>query len=210
MKLPDRLRAATQEIHQQLHTVVDLNRLLSDRAEYAAGLRRYLAAVQPAEKWVNTNATQLPQADLPPEFHLRLSKTEWLQQDLKAVASLSDVPPDSSDEPFHLVPSEKHLVSQLGGILYVMEGMTLGAMQISKALKDQMQIDVDTGGRFFVGYGKETRTCWAQLKEWLEGVGHRPDHCDDVAIESAKAVFRHFAHALKAIDQPVLKKGVSS
>ncbi|MEO1616456.1 MAG: biliverdin-producing heme oxygenase [Planctomycetota bacterium] len=200
MNLPEHLRNATREIHEQLHLVVDLTRLLSDRVEYGAGLLRYQAAVQPVEEWLTKTKTKLPAAELPGDLQDRLCKVAWLEEDRRALSQLVDSRPQrSSSRPvFDLNESKSHLISQVAGVLYVMEGMTLGGMQISKQLSDQLQVDIDSGGRFFAGYAQETGSRWTRLKEWLVNVGSRPDHNDDVASDAAKRVFDHFATSLRS------------
>jgi heme oxygenase len=49
------------------------------------------------------------------------------------------------------------------GVLYVLEGSTLGGQVISKRLRQTLGVSHDTGGRFFNGYGDQTAVKWREF-----------------------------------------------
>ena len=54
------------------------------------------------------------------------------------------------------------------GALYVLEGSTLGGVQIARALKDRVGNDLEKALLFFVGRGERQGAMWRELLEELE------------------------------------------
>lgn len=50
------------------------------------------------------------------------------------------------------------------GLLYVLEGSTLGGQVISRHLKSQLQLDDSSGLRFFSAYGQKTGLMWKSFQ----------------------------------------------
>lgn len=60
-------------------------------------------------------------------------------------------------------------VAQLLGVMYVMEGATLGGQVLRRIIADRLDIDADTGGEFLDVYGRDTGRLWkAFLKQLAE------------------------------------------
>jgi heme oxygenase (biliverdin-IX-beta and delta-forming) len=58
--------------------------------------------------------------------------------------------------------------SQVMGSLYVVEGSTLGGLQIARALKSVVGLDASEGRRFFLGYGARHAGMWQEFLNQLE------------------------------------------
>jgi heme oxygenase len=69
------------------------------------------------------------------------------------------------------------------GVLYVLEGSTLGGQVILRALRAALNISPMAGGQFFASHDKATGAMWRSYLDTLEDVGAAPDAAD--AIESA-------------------------
>ena len=69
------------------------------------------------------------------------------------------------------------------GALYVLEGSTLGGVQIARALQPIVPGSDGRGRRFFLGYGERHGAMWRAFVERLERLAADPD--DAAAAESA-------------------------
>lgn len=77
------------------------------------------------------------------------------------------------------------------GALYVIEGSTLGGVQIARALKALFDEEGPRGRRFFLGYGERHGAMWRSFLDRLEQLGERPGAADE-AIEAAHETFAAF------------------
>lgn len=77
-------------------------------------------------------------------------------------------------------------ISQFAGLLYVIEGSTLGGQHISQALSDFHGITSDNGACFFNGYGEQTLKRWEIFLEFFDSVIQ-----DKVSFEMAKDTACH-------------------
>lgn len=77
------------------------------------------------------------------------------------------------------------------GVMYVLEGATLGGQIIARRISERFHLDASTGTAFFNAYGADTGRRWQQFLYYL-------NHCsvprDDfgLAVNAAKATFRSF------------------
>jgi heme oxygenase len=93
-------------------------------------------------------------------------KLPWLAEDLGKLG----IEPDSialKAEPGLRAPSGMD-VSQLFGVLYTIEGSTLGGKVIAGNLAENCGLSASNGGRFFAGYGDAIDTCWREFTNSLE------------------------------------------
>ena len=65
----------------------------------------------------------------------------------------------------------------LVGMLYVIEGSTLGGQLISKHLTKNLGITPETGGRFFGGYGENTSVLWLDFLNFAAKIDHDDTQC---------------------------------
>lgn len=98
-----------------------------------------------------------------PDIALR-SKLPWLETDLKAL-ELNDAALDKLPI-CQALPTCTDLSTALG-CLYVAEGSTLGGQMLSRHFKDLLNLDVETGAAFFMGYGAQTGGMWQTFREAL-------------------------------------------
>ncbi len=82
------------------------------------------------------------------------------------------------------------------GVMYVVEGSTLGGRFILRNIESSLQLDENNGIRYFAGYGHKTGSSW---KHFLQILTQYEAHhnCGDTIIEGAnfafKAIHNHFA-----------------
>lgn len=82
---------------------------------------------------------------------------------------------------------------QIIGVLYVMEGSTLGGKYIAKMIQGQLKIEETNGLTFFNGYGDQTENMWTSFKESIDGITLTTLEKETV-IEAANDTFMHFSN----------------
>lgn len=80
----------------------------------------------------------------------------------------------------------------LGG-LYVLEGSTLGGVQIARALQSLLPSPEGDGRRFFLGYGDRHGVMWRSLVDELEKIS-TDSRAASEALVSATKTFQEFEH----------------
>jgi heme oxygenase len=193
----NQLRLATQQQHRSLDQhpmVAGLTQADYPLSRYRQLLQTYLPLYQTLETAINAYLHHQPAGF----DYLDRNKAAWLSQDLSHFQDLSAGRPQ---------PHSRHINSlgELIGILYVLEGATLGGAYIAKALKQHHGLDQHNGARFFHGYGELTQEKWQALIQFSQIIA--ADQSQRQAAESAAiATFSLFAQALNQCqghDNPV-------
>lgn len=171
--LPERLRAATRAHHDQIEASIGLPRTLS---EYRTQLETFHGFIAPLEeRLVQTLGGESP-------WLLSRMKAGYLEEDLLSLgytpAAVEQLPrcgdlPGTSSE------------AECLGILYVIEGSTLGGQMIAMHLAKTLGSDVTC--RYFRSYGPRVMELWQAFKVRLtECVA--PEH-HEVVVQSAQKTF---------------------
>ncbi|WP_031530703.1 biliverdin-producing heme oxygenase [Dyadobacter crusticola] len=79
-------------------------------------------------------------------------------------------------------------ISEAMGVMYVMEGSTLGGKIIYKHVHDKLGLDPESGAAYFWGYGDQTGTMWKAFVSVLAQYATRNNDSATI-IESAKKTF---------------------
>ena len=82
------------------------------------------------------------------------------------------------------------------GVVYVMEGSSLGGRMILKNLDKSLGLNSERGSRYFTGYGAQTGFRWKSFMEWLAGYESSHDCGHDIirgANHAFASIHRHFA-----------------
>ena len=117
-------------------------------------------------------------------------KLPWLLDDIAAVglgdehACTADATRFSLDHPGAVV-----------GALYVVEGSTLGARQLSQWAQGIEGVSGGHGARFFRGYGEHRATYWADFAAFLDSLTPSPAFSRH-AVDAALAVFNSVHQSL--------------
>ena len=122
----------------------------------------------------------------------RLRKCEWLLQDLQI---LGLAPAEPMATPYRVASRTEAM-----GVLYVLEGSTLGLQVVRKQLQDE-HLALQHAGRFMLGYGPETGRHWRDFLAQLESIdeGEWP-----LAEAAACATFDYFLQAFSRARCPAL------
>ncbi len=182
-----RLRAATASAHQRMHVHPGFAKAAAGvigPSEYRQLLARLFGFHEPFEGLVRQVASAVG-AETVLEGRARtpslLADLESLGLDRVAVARLPRwIPP-------HPFASEGSLI----GALYVLEGSTLGGIQIARALNGRVGGETGEGRRFFLGHGDRQSVMWRDFVGRLESLSERPDQAA-LAIAAAVSTFEEF------------------
>lgn len=181
--LLDSIRKGTETLHERLENNFDLFARARDVSSYAEVLRRFrafYAAIEP-----RLLAIADPRLE---EFRIseRL-KAKTLDADLAAISDVGETFALSDEN----VPAVKSFTDALG-ILYVLEGSTLGGQVITRHFQKTLpELSPARGLAFFNGYGTRTRERWMEFMGLLNARGSAlsEDERSEVA-QSARATFQ--------------------
>jgi len=191
IELRIRLRDATAPLHKQLDQQPLLVALLGNDlplADYQQLLGIYYSLYHQLEAALKHYTDQQPIAfDYQPRY-----KTPLLFNDLK----YWHIKP----EPLlcQIVLPELNSLGALLGLLYVLEGSTLGGQFIAQHLKLTYGYTRSTGSNFFSGYGEQTTTHWQSFITYLNSFSDQPDLAAQ-AIDTATISFGCFNQALNTL-----------
>jgi heme oxygenase len=154
------VRAETHQQHQQLESVLPLSNPSLSAEDYKEVLKVFLGIFEPLEHALRH--VELP-GDL--EFEKR-TRTKLLKDDLQALgltaAEISAIP---RFEGLSAFPSPAHAM----GVMYVLEGSTLGGQHVTRLLHDRIGLNADSGCSFFSSHGRDVGSMW---KKFCEVVRH--------------------------------------
>ncbi|NNM28721.1 MAG: biliverdin-producing heme oxygenase [Akkermansiaceae bacterium] len=182
------MRQQTRALHDQLEELVGLDRLTRSRADYGAALRRFLAVWHPLEKLLEESPLRDdPGLDLP-----RRLRSRALLADL---ARLGDPDPVGTAGAGLRAPWSSLDTPRAIGVLYVLEGSTLGGRLICRKLDEDLGITPGSGASFFAGHGPDNAAMWKSFLEWSE-TALAPGGVAE-AVEAACTTFRFFLEAFR-------------
>ncbi|MGC1479340.1 MAG: biliverdin-producing heme oxygenase [Chthoniobacterales bacterium] len=175
------LRAETREIHAELEATLDLERITRSPSDYAQILATFRDLLKPLEDLLSESPIKGdPKLDL--ANRLRRHRLLIDLSRFPAIKSRPLLPPWSSLDR-----------AEATGVLYVLEGSTLGGQVISTALRNRLGIDETSGASYFHGYGPETATRWREFLAWANQ--SLPEHRYPKAAEAAQRTFEFFLNA---------------
>ncbi|HEY0780653.1 MAG TPA: biliverdin-producing heme oxygenase, partial [Gemmatirosa sp.] len=172
------LRAGTRDLHDRTEAAFVLAADDLTRAEYAAVLARLLTLHSSAEGALDpwTGALAAYGVDLAAR-----TRSPLLRRDLAALAP--DDPPGRPPAAGITAPTPAHAL----GILYVLEGSTLGGQLLRRRIEARLGLTPATGLAFLTAYGTDVGAMWRAFSEAL-------DRCD-AALDPAARATTH-AHAV--------------
>ena len=181
-----RLRAATATTHERMHAHAGFEAAAAGTIEvsdYRRLLVRLYGFHRPFED-IARSAADVFRIDLDLSARARspllLADLQTIGFDPSAAATLP------------LWRPSVRLVSKgsLLGALYVLEGSTLGGVQIARALKDRVGNGLGKALLFFVGRGERQGAMWRELVEELESLREDDEEAmkaEDAAVTTFKA-----------------------
>lgn len=180
MTLRETLKTQTLDAHQSIEKSMPIASADFSKEEYRSLLQKFYGFHVPLERRFADFRAQhsglFPDGDR--------SKVPALSSDLK------DLGLDESD--LSRLPLATDLpnvddLRQITGVLYVIEGSTLGGQLIFRHLEEKFGSDIPR--RYFGGYGPRTGPMWQSFIKWLEALPIEPqDHA--ITVEAANKTFR--------------------
>jgi heme oxygenase len=174
------VRERTASAHEALE-ILPLMRTIASGVPSLPDYRRYLAL-----QWRLHAPLEAALPQWVPESWraLRLVKAGWLLSDLQALGALRPAPGEAAD-----IGS----AAQALGILYVLEGGTLGLQVVAQRMRCDHPARA-TAFRFMTGYGSETGSNWRRFIARLEELPQAQwPRALDAACDTFAAFQRQFA-----------------
>lgn len=181
------LRDATHQQHVGInrHPLIEgLTKPGFPLANYLVLLRSYAAlyrAIEPAiDLWLASESSLFS--------YSQRHKLPWILEDLAYFET----------EPLKTLQPRVPDIDSWGsfiGILYAVEGSTLGGQIISRSLNAHLGLEKESGGRFFFGYGDATRLMWDEFMQFAGTVVTDQSAMSD-ARDASQVCFGMFERAL--------------
>ena len=179
------LRTGTHTLHVALEQRLPFFSATLDRAHYTRLLSAYFGFYQPLEDAL------LHSAFIPEGFDLQARlKTQALVQDLQALGD------DPGALPRCLTLPALHSEACVLGVLYVLEGATLGGNILRKQIAQHLGLDTHSGGSFLYVYGEDTGRRWKTFMAFLGSV-QLDEHAQREAVHAACSTFSCFEQWLE-------------
>jgi heme oxygenase len=158
-----RLRTATQTDHDRLEKLMESLDFAVTLENYTSLLLLLLGFHRPLEArlleldWSETGLDLKERC----KSHLLIADLTHLGLDSDSIARVRNCP--------HLPCAST--IPEAVGVLYVLEGSTLGGQLISRRIKSELGVSEVSGGSFFLAYGGKTGEMWRGFIEVLERHG---------------------------------------
>lgn len=175
------LKEETALLHQQLETSPLSMNLMSAEVslqQYAA----YLAAMKGVIEFTEAQLFPIVSKLIADKEERR--KLISISEDLKALSSQVTIPSYPAFTPFQLPVSPAFAI----GVIYVVEGSTLGGRVILKHLQQRL-FNLSDGTSFFTGYGEHTGRLWKSFLNAFSGYAVQTNSQKEIS-EGAQQAFR--------------------
>lgn len=173
----DKLRLSTSPLHKQLESV-PLSQIVVSPQITVQKYAEYLLVMECVIRDVEAKVYPVI-SNFISDIDQR-KKLSWIQDDLEVLgfSVLNEATAFDADfeVPFAL------------GILYVLEGSSLGGRVILKNIEKQLGFNAERGAKYFSGYKENTGSLWKSFLS--EMVQYEQDHdCSNAIIEGANFAF---------------------
>ncbi|MEP3636180.1 MAG: biliverdin-producing heme oxygenase [Paracoccaceae bacterium] len=191
------LRMCTRGVHEELHehsVFVDLFNGTAAKRQYSALMRSFHGFYVPMERGIDRALSLIGPNGVSFSYAKR---ADLLAQDLQ---DLGDSAQDIDNNPVCERISNIVTPHSLPGVLYVIEGSTLGAAQIDRAAQKILRPDKPHGRRFWAWSRANNTARWTMLNAYLAQL---EDYCQptDAILQGATDTFQALADWLAPLDQ---------
>ncbi len=174
-----KLKEATRKQHEGVEGTVNMMDEMSTLDRYKLLLCRFYRYYRSAESVIS--GIDLSETGF--RFEERL-KTPAIERDLEFLGVLDQ----AKDLPEWKLLPEMKTAANVFGVLYVLEGATLGGQVISRHLNQTLSLTPENGAAFFSGYGAQTGPMWKEFGAITADFAERAND-DDSIIKSAIETF---------------------
>jgi heme oxygenase len=191
-KVQARLRVATHSSHVRINQHPLLTGLTA-RDYPMSRYRTVLAAYYHLYAALEQRIAQFTQHH-PDLFDYSLRwKQPWLQADLTYLKIDPLLASNRPRRPLLVPPIDT--IGAFIGLLYPLEGATLGGQVISQQLKTHLGLSADQGSRFFSGFGADTMARWQDYCQFADSIQDNTLACQ-MAETTAVLIFNAFEEVL--------------
>lgn len=171
------LKEQTAKEHQQLEvSLVQTLKQMRHTSEYVQLLKTFYGYYTPIEPLLDKHINE----SIIPQYNER-RKADLLMQDVQHFGG------DDAVQLCTTLPPINNMYQALG-VMYVLEGSTLGGQIITKMIMKGLNLPNEDGVAFYSGYGAETPAMWASFKDALNKY---EDHAEEI-VEAARQTFVTF------------------
>jgi heme oxygenase len=179
----NRLKSATADLHDEVESALDLNKMTTSVAAYSKTLGILYTVFDCAHNELATIDFRPLEIDLESIERRR----NWLAADLRVLTA----PFQNSESIRFELPTSGHGF----GCLYVLEGSALGGTVISKRVEQALGLGPRTGCAYFHGLGRQTAGHWSEFLTALNTIPENSAMGAD-AEAGAIATFLAFRQAI--------------
>jgi heme oxygenase len=183
------LRAGTAELHIALEKRLPFFSDALDKSAFQRLMQAYYGFYLPMETALRSSGVSPVDFDLAARM-----KAQTLRNDLHAL-SLSNEAIDGLPicQSLPVIDSSAACL----GVLYVLEGATLGGQILRREIASRLSLDADNGAAFLDIYGAATGRRW---RDFIEYLGSRPLDAGERAavVTAAQTTFSCFEHWLES------------
>lgn len=193
----DVVRKQTDAAHAKLHLHSSFDGLFKGTlalADYALLVQRFHGFYAPLDKAIEDTIATMPDAPVPYPYVRRSDLLSQDMVDLKFDALSLTKNPQCTHAADIVSPAT------LGGVLYVIEGATLGAAQIDRAAQKLMGHGGPEGHRFWSWCRAQNKTRWSMANGFLEQQYAQGIALDDL-VKGARDTFEVLAEWLAPLDR---------
>ena len=206
-----RLRAETREDHVATEAIPFSSAILTGglpRASYAAQLAAYL----PIHDALEMAIASAPHAAIRSVWGPDMHRVQLLRSDLDALgASTTDLPPATRAraEAFAEWIRQRAHASPIAllGVLYVLEGSTLGGALLSRRLAASFRLE-DDGLRYYTPYGRHPKPHWTAFSARMNAAVTDQAEMAQV-IDAARETFVRIGEILVTLSDPATSQDVA-
>lgn len=175
MSILDELKSETRPEHDSIESTLNLMDPSMDEDKYKKILKGFYGYYKTVEELLRSRP------EIYPEERWKLST---LENDLNFFNIKSEsISAISSEE----IPHKS--LEDLLGLIYVIEGSTLGGQVLSQHFQKKFALAQNGGLSFFSGYGPQTMNKWKETKSRIEDLVQNNHLNHSALIEAAKASF---------------------
>jgi heme oxygenase (biliverdin-IX-beta and delta-forming) len=152
----EELKRGTQDLHRRVEQVVDIDSVCAGADTYCALLSRLLGYYEPLEQLLSSFSWDTAGLD----FAAR-RKSAWLMRDLAFLGI--DEAKQAKLPRCEELPKPGSLAAALG-VMYVLEGATLGGQVIRRTIDKKLRLTMPAGAGFHTSYGPRNGSMWLSFK----------------------------------------------
>lgn len=179
-----KLRAETAIAHAKLEKNLNLFEKVTDLKSYKSHLSDYHNWLKPVEASLKSMAVELPI-----QWEQR-QRTPLLEKDLAHFA----IEASAQNKKFKMQNPKN--IHQCLGVLYTLEGSTLGGQFIYKHFSEKLNLNKDQGLAFYYGRGPMTGKLWKEFLQFLEQYMHDHPESTEEICHAARLTFEDVETAL--------------